>query len=94
MNNISYLHSMSVEEVVKYCMPEDIGYVVITTLDKIKELEKELKLADRRVELAEEQTYFRDYVLEQILEGIETTTIHKDLAKLIKQAYENSNIEN
>ena len=84
----------SLEEICKYIdLPEPVRKLLEEAAYRIIDLEKEVKAFDRIEEQLREQIYFRDEYIGQIRYEATMTTKHKDLAKFIETALENSYIE-
>jgi predicted DNA-binding protein YlxM (UPF0122 family) len=86
--------NFSLTEIIKYAeMPDNIRHSISTVLDSIKEMQDDLHTANKRIELLQENIYFRDAFIEDVLRLTKTTTKHKDLVARINICFEESNIE-
>lgn len=92
--NTSVPSNFTIEEILKYA---NLGYELRDKLtdvvDSILSLQEELRLAQNRIEVIEEDIYFRDEFIKSVLVSCDTTTKHKDLVQEIKLELENSYIE-
>lgn len=86
--------NFSIAEVIRYAeMPEHIRVKLYEVLDSIKEMQDDLDVAEKRIELLEESIYERDIFIQDVLALTKCTTKHKDLVTRIKINLEESNIE-
>jgi hypothetical protein len=74
-------------------MSETLLLLAWSEVDIRINLEKEVEIQRRHIERLEEQIYFRDEYIREVLKACDETTKIKDLKNFIKVTLENSYIE-
>lgn len=84
----------TLDEIVRYTsIPDDVRALVDQACDRIRQLEHEVACLRKSEEILQEQVYFRNEYIEQVVDMVKNTTKHKELAKFIEVTLENSYIE-
>jgi hypothetical protein len=91
MNNIP--SNFSLEEVIKFRnIPEEVLNLIYEALDNIEELEFIIEEQNHKLEIVEEQVYFRDNIINHITDCIKdmdkAAISNKDLNKLLDITWE------
>lgn len=93
--NLMYIPSnFTLEEILGMLeLPDTLKSLLKQQLAKEVELSEEIQTLYKRIEILEEQVYFRDEFIESTITSCKSTTKHKDLVKEIREALEDSYIE-
>ncbi len=93
--------NLSPTEYAHYVLQKDIEQQNISKIeeqftaltDSIESYQQERSFLNKQVEILEEQCYFRDTFIEQVLEACKITATKKELVKFITNTLQNSYIE-
>lgn len=92
--SILSVSNQNLEELLRYSdLPESLANKITEELDKLEGIKKELKLAERTIELQNEQLYFARELIDNIESGLNGVTSAKQAREWFVRAYENGQFE-